>query len=159
MKKAKLISLIKRVFLLLLMTSVLLVCAACGTENAIVLEGELAEGDAIEYTGGKIQFPVGHIADRNGNIISYDVMYKVINLADQSEFTDEYAAFELKPGNYQIIYTYGKDENLSKTVAFSVVDTTAPAVEFLEIPNGLFLQDITEDSVNKLPLYSLEINE
>ena len=157
MKKENLISLTKRVLILLLLTSVLLVCAACGgTEYAIVVEGELAEGDTIEYTGGKIQFPLGHIADRQGNIVSYNVVYKVINLADQSELTDEYAAFELKPGDYKIIYTYDEDDSISKTVSFSVVDTTAPVIEFIEIPNGLFLQDITEDSINKLPLYSME---
>ena len=157
MKKEKVISLTKRVLLLLLLTSVLLVCAACGgTEHTIVVEGELSEGDTIEYTGGRIQFPVAHIADSQGKITSYNVLYKVINLADQSELTDEYAAFELKPGAYQIVYTYGEDDSLNKTVSFDVVDTTAPAIEFMEIPNGLFLQDITEDSVNKLPLYSME---
>ena len=157
MKKANLISLLKRVILLFLLTSVLLTCAACGgTDYTIALEGELAEGDTIEYTGGKVQFPMGHIADRKGNIVSYDVVYKVIDLANQSELTDEYAAFELKPGEYKIIYAYGKDDSLSKTISFSVVDTTAPVVEFMEIPNGLFLQDITDESINKLPLFSME---
>jgi len=49
MKKEKPISFTKRVLLLLLLISVLLVCAACGgTKSTIVVEGELAEGDAIE---------------------------------------------------------------------------------------------------------------
>ena len=157
MKKANLISLTKSLLLLLLLTSVLLVFAACGeAQYSIAVEGELAEGDTIEYTGGKIQFPVASVADQQGKIISYDVLYKVIDLENQSEMTDEYAAFELKPGAYRIEYTYGKDANVNKSVSFTVVDTTAPTLEFLEIPNGLFLQDITEDSVNKLPLYSME---
>ena len=157
MKKANLISLTKSLLLLLLLTSVLLVFAACGEgQYAIAVEGELADGATIEYTGGKIQFPVASVADQQGKIVSYDVLYKVIDQADQSEMTDEYAAFELKPGAYRIEYTYGADANVNKSVSFTVVDTTAPIVEFLEIPNGLFLQDITEDTVNKLPLYSME---
>ena len=157
MKKTNLISLMKKALLLLLLAGVLLACAACGgPKYTIAVDGKLAEGATIEYTGGKIQFPVAYVADRQGNIVSYNVLYKVINLADQSEMTDEYAAFELKPGAYQIIYTYGEDENVSKTVSFSVVDTTAPKLEFIDIPNGLFLQDITADTINKLPLYTME---
>ena len=121
----------------------------------IVLDGELAEGTDIEYTGQKIQFPVAYVGSEKGNIVSYNVLYKVVDLADQSEITDEYATFTLKTGNYQIVYTYAEDHSVTKTVSFRVVDTTAPALAFLEIPNGLFLQDITEDTINKLPLYSM----
>ncbi len=148
-------SVMKKVLLLAVLAGVLLTFAACGGENTITLDGELADGTAIEYTGEKIQFPVASVSDKDGNIISYNVLYKVINLADNSEMTDEYATFQLKTGSYQLVYTYADDDSVTKTVNFSVVDTTAPALEFLEIPNGLFLQDITEETINKLPLYLL----
>ena len=155
MNTKKLFSAMRKVLLLAVLAGVLLSFAACAEKNTIVLEGELADGTKIEYTGEKIQFPVAYVADGAGNVMSYDVLYKVINLADNSELTDEYATFQLKTGNYRLVYTYAKDEAVSKTVNFSVVDTSAPVLEFMEIPNGLFLQDITQDSINKLPLYSL----
>ena len=75
----------------------------------IVVEGEFSDGSVIEYTGQKVQFPVAHVADGNGKIQSYAVQYKVVNLGDKSEKTDEYATFELKTGKYQLIYTYTND--------------------------------------------------
>ena len=155
MKMKNPISVMKKVLLLALLAGVLLTFAACGEKNSITLEEEFADGTVIEYTGEKIQFPVASVTNQAGNIISYNVLYKVVNLADKSEMTDEYATFQLKTGNYELVYTYAEDESISKTVPFSVVDTTAPVLEFMEIPNGLFLQDITEDTINKLPLYSL----
>ena len=122
----------------------------------IVVEGDFGDGTVIEYTGGKVQFPVAHVADSTGKIRSYAVQYKAVNLADKSEKTDEYATFELKTGNYQLIYTYADNPSVSKTVSFSIKDTTSPVITFTDIPNGLFLQDITEDTVNKLPLYLIE---
>ena len=121
----------------------------------IVVEGEFGDGAVIEYTGGKVQFPVAHVADGNGKIQSYAVQYKVVNLADKSEKTDEYATFELKTGKYQLIYTYTNDPAVNKTISFSVQDTVSPVITFMDVPNGLFLQDITEDTVNKLPLYQI----
>ena len=155
MKHNNLFSAMKKVLLLALLAGVLLTFAACGGKNFIVPDSEIVDGSKIEYTGEKIQFPVASVADAAGNIISYDVLYKVINLADKTEMTDEYATFQLKTGDYQLVYTYAKDPSVTMTVNFSVVDTAAPELSFMEIPNGLFLQDITEDSVNKLPLYSL----
>ncbi len=122
----------------------------------IVIEGDLQDGAVMEYTGEKIQFPVAYVATGDGRIHSYSVEYKVKNLADNSELTDEYATFSLKTGSYQLIYSYMEDRSVSKTVTFSIQDTTGPKVEFVDIPNGLFLQNITEDTVNKLPLYSIE---
>ena len=122
----------------------------------IVVEGEFGDGAVIEYTGQKVQFPVAHVADGNGKIQSYAVQYKVVNLGDKSEKTDEYATFELKTGKYQLIYTYTNDPAINKTVSFSIQDTVSPVITFMDVPNGLFLQDITEDTVNKLPLYQIE---
>ena len=146
---------LRRGILPVLLLCVLLVCASCGKSQQIVLDGELADGAVIEYTGQKIQFPVAYVANQNGGIVSYNVEYKVISLADQSEMVDEYASFDLKTGEYELVYSFKDDPNVKKVVPFSVKDTTSPAIEFLDIPNGLFLQDITGDTVNKLPLYSL----
>ena len=155
MKHKKFSTYLSRGVLPVLLLCVLLVCASCGSSQQIVLEGELSDGAVIEYSGQKIQFPVAYVANGDGGIVSYNVEYKVINLADQSELTDEYATFELKTGEYELVYSFKDDPKVKKVVPFSVKDTTSPVIEFLEIPNGLFLQDITEDSVNKLPLYSL----
>ena len=155
MKNKKLIAVIAAAVVLLLVTGAVLlwVFAPKDSAYAIVVEGELADGTVIEYTGEKIQFPVAHIADGDGNVISYDVEYKVVNLSDNSESTNEYANFDLNTGSYQIVYSYKADPAIFKTVSFAVQDTTDPVIEFIDIPNGLFLQDITEDTVNKLPLY------
>ncbi len=141
------------VFALLL--TVLLSFAACGGKQQIVIDGEFSDGAVIEYTGQKLQFPVAYVANGNGGVVSYNVEYKVVNLADESEVTDEYATFELKTGDYQLVYSYKDDPKVKKVVSFTVKDTTSPVLEFLDVPNGLFLQDITEDTINKLPLYNI----
>ena len=158
MKNKKLLVGIALAVVLLLVTGGILLFALSPKDQAlqIMIEGDLTEGAVIEYTGQNVQFPVAHVADSNGNIISYNVEYKVIDLSDNSEMTDEYATFQLKTGKYQMVYTYVNDKAVTKTVGFTIEDTTSPVIEFLEIPNGLFLQDITEDTVNKLPLYSIE---
>ena len=158
MKNKKLLVGIAIAVVLLLVTGGILLFVMSPKDQAlqIMIEGDLAEGAVIEYTGQKVQFPVAHVADSNGNIISYNVEYKVMDLSDNSEMTDEYATFQLKTGKYQMVYTYVNDKAVTKTVGFTIEDTTSPVIEFLEIPNGLFLQDITEDTVNKLPLYSIE---
>lgn len=149
-------SAIKCGILLVLTVCLMLCCAACGQSPQIRIEDDFADGTVIEYTGEPIQFPMACVQDQSGTIVSYDVRYQVISLADDSTVEDEYATFDLKTGEYQIKYTYMKDKSVSKTVNFSVQDTVSPSVEFLDIPNGLFLQNITEDTVNKLPLYSIE---
>ena len=155
MKKYK-TSAIKWGILVILTVCLMLCCAACGGSQKIRIEGVLEDGAVIEYTGEAIQFPMACVEDQSGNIVSYDVRYQVVDLADKSTVEDEYATFDLKTGEYQIKYIYAKDQSVSKTVHFSVKDTVSPSVEFLDIPNGLFLQSITEDTVNKLPLYSIE---
>ena len=155
MKKSKRMTALRYALALALLLTVLLGMTACGKQQQIVLEGEFSDGAVIEYTGQKLQFPVAHVANANGGIVSYNVEYKVVNLADQSEVMDEYATFELKTGDYQLIYSYKNDPKVKKVVPFTVKDTTSPVIEFLDIPNGLFLQDITEDTINKLPLYTI----
>ena len=149
-------SAIKCGILLVLTVCLMLCCAACGQSSQIRIEDDFADGTVIEYTGEPIQFPMACVQDQSGTIVSYDVRYQVISLADDSTVEDEYATFDLKTGEYQIKYTYMKDKSVSQTVNFSVQDTVSPSVEFLDIPTGLFLQNITEDTVNKLPLYSIE---
>ena len=155
MKNSKWLTALRYALALTLLLTALLGLTACGKQQQIVIEGELSDGAVIEYTGQKLQFPVAHVANTNGSIVSYNVEYKVVNLADQSELTDEYATFELKTGDYELIYSYKADPKVKKVVPFTVKDTTSPVIEFLDIPNGLFLQDITEDTVNKLPLYTI----
>ena len=158
MKNKKLLVGIAIAVVLLLLTGGILLWAMSPKAPAlqIVIEGDLTDGTVIEYTGQKVQFPVAHVADSDGNVISYNVEYKVVDLSDSSELVDEYATFQLKTGKYQMVYTYAEDNAVTKAVGFTIQDTTCPVIEFLEIPNGLFLQDITEDTVNKLPLYSIE---
>ena len=155
MKNSKWLTALRYALALTLLLTALLGLTACGKQQQIVIEGELSDGAVIEYTGQKLQFPVAHVANTNGSIVSYNVEYKVVNLTDQSELTDEYATFELKTGDYELIYSYKADPKVKKVVPFTVKDTTSPVIEFLDIPNGLFLQDITEDTVNKLPLYTI----
>ena len=155
MKNSKWVTALRYALALTLLLTVLLGMTACGEKQQIVLDGEFIDGAVIEYTGQKLQFPVAHVANANGGIVSYSVEYKVVNLADQSELTDEYATFELKTGNYELIYSYKNDPKVKKVVPFTVKDTTSPIIEFLDIPNGLFLQDITADTINKLPLYTI----
>ncbi|MBO5078738.1 MAG: hypothetical protein J6B67_03530, partial [Oscillospiraceae bacterium] len=156
MNKKKQYQAVRSAVLILLLLCVALCCAACRQKLDISIQGALSDNAVIEYTGQRIQFPLGCVVDGSGRIVSYGVTYKVVNLADQSEIQDDYASFDLKTGNYQLIYSFIDDAKVQKTVNFSVQDTTSPTIEFLDIPNGLFLQDITEDTVNKLPLYSLD---
>ena len=156
MKNKKTLAVIASVGALLLLLCGLLVLLLSGDSCKIVIEGDFADGSAVEYTGEKIQFPVAHVENAGGQIVSYGVGYTVINQADNSRLEDEYATFSLKTGSYQLVYTYLKDSKVSKTVSFVVQDTTSPKVEFIDVPNGLFLQNISEDTITKLPLYSIE---
>ena len=141
--------------LLLLIFGVMLCCTACGGSNSILVENGIQDGDVIEYTGEKIQFPLGCVTDDEGTIISYGVKVQVTNLADNTVYEDEYATFTLKPGDYRLKYYDPENTDVYQEIDFSIRDTTSPAVEFLDVPNGLFMQDITEDTINKLPLYNI----
>ena len=133
----------------------MLCCTACGGSNSILVEGGIQDGDVLEYTGDKIQFPLACVTDGEGTIISYGVNVQVTNLADNTVYEDEYATFTLKPGDYRLKYYDPENTDVYQEIDFSIRDTTSPAVEFLEVPNGLFMQDITEDTINKLPLYNI----
>ncbi len=128
-----------------------------GNEMKIVLDGEFTPDSAIEYTNESIQFPMAHVENGLGQVISYDVEYKVVNTKDKSETKDEYAFFDLKTGDYKLVYTYAESKSVKKEIPFSVEDTTAPVIEFTDVPNGLFLQDLSEDDAKnqKLPPYNI----
>ena len=136
----------------------LIAVSSFGNKMSIVLDGELTTDSTVEYTREAIQFPMAHVENSMGQIVSYDVSYKVISEKDKSEVEDEYALFDLKTGDYKLVYTYNENKNVSKKVSFSIKDTTNPAIEFTGIPNGLFLQDLDEEEKKsqKLPLYTIE---
>lgn len=127
-----------------------------GGKTTIVLDGDLGVDGAVEYTNEAIQFPMAHVENGLGEIISYDVGYEVENLGDNSVLEDEYAMFDLKPGKYELHYIYKAGKKTTKTVAFEIQDTQSPVITFTEVPNGLFLQDLDKDEPNKLPLYDIE---
>ena len=144
--------------LLVVTGGTLLATTVLGNRMKIVLDGEFAPDSTIEYTNESIQFPMAHIENSMGQIVSYDVNYEVVNVEDKSSVEDEYAYFDLKTGDYKIIYTYAEKKSVSKEIPFCVQDTTAPVIEFSNIPNGLFLQDLSEEDAKaqKLPLYDIE---
>ena len=126
-----------------------------GGKTTIVLDGELAVDGTLEYTNEAIQFPMAHVENGHGEILSYDVAYEVKNLKDKSVLEDKYAMFDLKPGKYELRYIYKSGIKVTKTVAFEIQDTQSPVITFTGIPNGLFLQDLDKDTPNKLPLYDI----
>ena len=121
----------------------------------IVLEEKLKSGKVMEYSGTSVQFPLAHIENDKGEIISYDVKYSVVDQKSGKEKTNEYATFELGTGKYKIIYSDGSDKNNKKDIEFEIKDTKSPEISFTNIPRGLFLQDIKEDDIQKLPLYTI----
>lgn len=139
--------------LLVVATGVVLGYHLLGGKVTIVTDGKLQADGTVEYTNEDIQFPLAHVENGLGQILSYDVTYQVTDTKDHKTVTDEYAMFNLKPGDYEFIYSY---KNTKKTVAFSIQDTTAPKITFSGIPNGLFLQDLDKNEPNKLPLYDIE---
>ncbi len=136
----------------------LLATNVLGNQLSIVLDGELEDKSTLEYTGEAVQFPMAHVENSLGQIVSYDVDYEVINTKDDSALKDEYAFFDLKTGDYEIVYTYAEKKSVSKKIAFSIKDTTSPIIEFTGIPNGIFLQDLNEEEAKsqKLPLYTMD---
>lgn len=121
----------------------------------IVLEENLKSGKVMEYSGTSVQFPLAHIENDKGEIISYDVKYSVVDQKSGKEKTNEYATFELGTGKYKIIYSDESDKNNKKDIEFEIKDTKSPEISFTNIPRGLFLQDIKEDDIQKLPLYTI----
>lgn len=127
-----------------------------GDKLSIAIDGELKENDVVEYTNEAIQFPMAHVENGLGQIVSYDVTYQVVNTKDKSTIDDKYALFDLKPGEYELHYVYAESKKVSKTVQFKIQDTQKPTITFSEVPNGIFLQDLNKDEPNKLPLYDIE---
>ena len=126
------------------------------TSIEIAFESDFEDNSVIEYTGEDIQFPMAYVAKGTGKIVSYDVNYEVVNLADNSILEDKYATFNLKCGEYKFVCTYEDNSLIKREVAFTVQDTLSPGIEFTNIPNGVFLQDIEEGESPKLPLYTIE---
>ena len=122
----------------------------------ITFESEFKDNSVIEYTGEDIQFPMAYVENGTGKIVSYDVSYEVVNLSDNSTMEDEYATFNLKCGEYKFICKYEEKTSIKKEINFTVRDTLSPEIEFMNIPNGVFLQDIEEGDAPKLPLYTIE---
>lgn len=127
-----------------------------GGKMSIAIDGELKENDVVEYTNEAIQFPMAHVENGLGQIVSYDVKYQVINTEDKSTIDDDYAMFDLKPGSYELHYVAKDNKKVSKIVKFKIQDTQKPTITFSDVPNGIFLQDLDKDEPNKLPLYDIE---
>ena len=129
---------------------------AGGHGYKIVLEEDLKSGKVMEYSGTSVQFPLAHLENDKGEIISYDVKYTVVDQQNGKETTNEYATFELGTGQYKIIYSDEGNKKNKKELAFEIKDTKSPVISFTNIPRGLFLQDIKEDDIQKLPLYTID---
>ena len=156
MTKKKMIAVIAVCALVILAGATLLTVKLLNSKLFVVIDGTLSSGSTIEYTGETIQFPMAHIENGKGEIISYDVDYKVIDIADDNTLEDEYASFDLKTGEYKIVYAYKENKKISEEISFNVKDTTSPVIEFSNIPNGIFLQDIGKEEALKLPQYTLK---
>lgn len=121
--------------LLFLVFIFLSLAAACsGANGTLVLEEEFEDGRVFEYAE-EIQLPSAHLADAEGNIVSYDVTYAVV-AADGSVEENSFPVFKLGKGDYTARYSSGK-QILEKK--FSVQDRLAPVVTFSNIPTSLFL--------------------
>ena len=156
MKKKKIIAASVIICALILLTGgILLAVNLRGSELSIVLDGALSAGSTMEYTGKPVQFPLAHVEDSNGDVISYDVGYQIIDTKDNSTLEDEYASFDLKTGDYILVYTYKDDKKVTEEIPFRIKDTTSPVITFSKVPNGLFLQDIEKEEALKLPQYLL----
>lgn len=131
---------------LLMLTLILTVCMTCGlvatgcnkgNENVIKLDGDFAA--TYEYTAKEIELPTAHVENGNGEMVSYDVVYKLYT-SDGKVTESEYSTFNLDVGEYRLVYSF-EETTLEKT--FSVVDTTAPVITFTGVVGSQFLQDLT----------------
>ena len=82
----------------------------------IVLDKKFDASKPIEYTGEAMQMPLAHIEDADGNIISYDVKYSIVNKNSGKEFENKYASFRLDTGKYKLVYSYDKGFNNKKEI-------------------------------------------
>lgn len=126
------------------------------SDNRLVIEGKFNANSAVEYTAENIQFPLAHVENKDGDIVSYDVEYSVVNTKTNKTVADKYATFDLKVGEYKLIYQANNGDKLKKEIPFTVTDTQKPTITFSEIPNGLFLQDLDLSESQKLPIYLVD---
>lgn len=154
--KKGLIAVIAVCALVLIGGVILFAIGVFGKKLSIVIDGQLPEESIVEYTGEGVQFPMAHVENGLGQIVSYDVIYQVIRKDSDETVEDKYAFFDLKTGEYDLVYTYADKKNVTKKLDFEIKDTQSPVITFSNIPNGLFLQDLNKDEAQKLPLYDIQ---
>lgn len=94
---------------------------------------EFSDGTTFEYTGGNIELPYGIAVNADGEDISLDVTYVILDgEGEQIQETTE-PVFALSVGSYTIRYVY---QDVSMEVDFSVVDTIAPQIQFTTTNTG-----------------------
>ena len=120
-----------------------------GKKHSIKLETEFINGTQIPYAK-EITFPSAAVVDENGDVVSYEIIYKV---ADKDGETAEssYPNFELAPGAYTLTYFYS--EELKLTYSFTVVDSDKPEISFTNVPSDLF---VGENEYSTLPAVKIE---
>ena len=120
-----------------------------GKKHSIKLETEFINGTQIPYAK-EITFPSAAVVDENGDVVSYEIIYKV---ADKDGETAEssYPNFELAPGAYTLTYFYS--EELKLTYSFTVVDSDKPEISFTNVPSDLF---VGENEYSTLPTVKIE---
>lgn len=116
---------------------------------SIKLEKEFTDGTQIAYAK-EITFPSATVVDENGDVVSYDIVYKVTDKDGESE-ESSYPNFELAPGAYTLTYFYS--EELKSSYSFTVVDSDNPEISFSNVPSDLF---IGESEYSTLPAVKIE---
>ena len=116
---------------------------------SIKLEKEFADGTQIPYAK-EITFPSATVTDEKGDVVSYEIVYKVADKAGETT-ESSYPNFELAPGAYTLTYFYS--EELKLTYSFTVVDSDKPEISFSKVPADLF---IGENEYSTLPAVKIE---
>ena len=74
---------------------------------SIKLEKEFADGTQIPYAK-EITFPSATVTDEKGDVVSYEIVYKVADKAGETT-ESSYPNFELAPGAYTLTYFYSEE--------------------------------------------------
>ena len=119
------------------------------TKLSIKLETGFTDGTQIPYAK-EITFPSAIVADENGDVVSYEIVYKVTD-KDGETTESSYPDFELAPGAYTLTYFYS--EELKLTYSFTVVDSDKPEISFSNVPSDLF---VGENEYSTLPTVRIE---